>query len=452
MKKKNQVDMLNGPLLKKMILFAIPIMITSTLQQLFNAIDVAIIGQFAGPQAMAAVGSNGPIINLVVNLLVGMSIGANVVIANYIGQGRRDRVKATIHTSVLIALAGGVVFGLVGIFTAWPILNAMDSPPDVIYMATRYLRIYFAGIPLMALYNFCASILRSKGDTVRPLLCLVVAGIIKTGLNLVFVAVFHLDVTGVAIATIIANAISSFMIVWMLTHETDEFRLELRKLRFYKEHLIRIIRIGLPSGIQGMVFSLSNVFIQAAINGFGSEAIAGSSAALNFEYFCYFVLNAFVQTTMTFTSQNYGARNMKRCRRIWRIGMIMGCVATLAFNLGFFAGRTALIGLFTSAPAVAGWAYIRMRRVLIFQWIANSYEVSGAAMRGMGHSTLPAAITVLGTCVLRIAWIFTIFQGSGSFEMLMDIYPITWAVTGVVTLIAYFIIRHKEEKEIAYNV
>lgn len=444
--KKNQVDMLNGPLLKKMILFAIPIMITSTLQQLFNAIDVAIIGQFAGPQAMAAVGSNGPIINLVVNLLVGMSVGANVVIANYIGQGRRDRVKATVHTTVLIALVGGVFFGLVGVLAAWPILNAMHSPPDVIYMATRYLRIYFAGVPLMALYNFCASILRSRGDTLRPLICLAVSGIIKVGLNLLFVAVFQWGVSGVAVATIIANAISSGMIIWILAHETDEFRLELKKLKLYKEQLTRIIRIGLPSGIQGMVFSLSNVFIQAAINGFGSEAIAGSSAALNFEYFCYFVLNAFVQTTMTFTGQNYGARNMKRCRKIWRMGMIMGCVATMAFNLGFFAGRVILIGLFTGVPTVAAWAYIRMQHVLIFQWIANSYEISGAALRGMGHSALPAAITVFGTCVLRIAWIFTIFQDSGSFEMLMNIYPITWALTGIATLVAYFIIRNKEEK------
>ncbi len=448
MSKKNQVDMLNGPLLRKMILFAIPIMITSTLQQLFNAIDVAIIGQFAGPQAMAAVGSNGPIINLVVNLLVGMAIGANVVIAHYIGQGRRDRVNATVHTTVLIALAGGVFFGLAGMFAAWPILNAMHSPPDVIYMAARYLRIYFAGIPLMALYNFGASILRSKGDTVRPLLCLAVAGVIKAGLNLLFVAVWHWDVTGVAVATIIANIISSAMIIWMLSHETDEFRLEFRKLRFHREHLIRIIKIGLPSGIQGMVFSLSNIFIQAAINSFGSEAIAGSSAALNFEYFCYFVLNAFVQTTMTFTGQNYGARDMERCRKIWRLGLIMGCTATLIFNMGFFAGKVVLIGLFTGVPAVAAWAYVRMQHVLIFQWIANSYEISGAAMRGMGHSVLPAAITVLGTCVLRIVWIFTIFKDSGSFEMLMNIYPITWAVTGVVTLAAYFIVRHREEKEI----
>ncbi|MDD4200330.1 MAG: MATE family efflux transporter [Eubacteriales bacterium] len=447
MKKKNQIDMLDGPLLKKMILFAIPILMTSTLQQLFNAIDVAIIGQFAGPQAMAAVGSNGPIINLVVNLLVGMSIGANVVIANYIGQGRRDKVRATVHTTVLIALVGGLFFGLVGVFTALPILNAMHSPPDVIYLATRYLRIYFAGIPLMALYNFCASIMRSKGDTLRPLICLAVGGVVKIGLNLLFVAVFHWDVTGVAVATIIANIISSAMIIRMLTHETDEFRLDIKKLKFHKEQITRIIRIGLPSGIQGMVFSLSNVFIQAAINGFGSEAIAGSSAALNFEYFCYFVLNAFVQTTMTFTGQNYGARNMKRCRKIWRLGMIMGGITTLTFNLGFFAGRAVLIGLFTAVPSVAYWAYIRMQRVLIFQWIANSYEISGASLRGMGHSTLPAVISVFGTCVLRIAWIFTMFQNSGSFEMLMDIYPITWALTGAVTLAAYFIIRHKEEKQ-----
>ena len=217
-----------------MLLFAVPLMITSTLQQLFNAIDVAIIGQFAGPQAMAAVGSNGPIINLVVNLLVGMSVGSNVVIANYIGQGHREKVSATVHTTVLIALTGGIFFGLVGMISAWPILNAMDSPPDVIYMAVKYLRLYFAGIPLMALYNFCAAILRSKGDTIRPLICLLISGIMKAGMNLLFVAVFHWGVTGVATATIIANTISASIIIWMLTHETGEFRLEPGKLRFYR--------------------------------------------------------------------------------------------------------------------------------------------------------------------------------------------------------------------------
>ena len=268
----------------------------------------------------------------------------------------------------------------------------------------------------------------------------------KAGMNLLFVAVFHWGVTGVATATIIANTISASIIIWMLTHETGEFRLEPGKLRFYRENLIRIVKIGLPSGVQGMVFSLSNIFIQAAINGFGSEAIAGSSAALNFEYFCYFVLNAFVQTTMTFTGQNYGAGNMKRCRKIWIMGMLMGTTATLAFNLIFFAGKTVLIGLFTGVPAVAAWAYIRMKHVLLFQWIANSYEITGAAMRGMGHSTLPALISVLGTCVMRILWILTIFRQSGSFEMLMDIYPITWVITGAVTLTAYFIVRSKEEK------
>ena len=438
--------MLNGSLFSRMLLFAVPLMITSTLQQLFNAIDVAIIGQFAGPQAMAAVGSNGPIINLVVNLLVGMSVGSNVVIANYIGQGHREKVSATVHTTVLIALTGGIFFGLVGMISAWPILNAMDSPPDVIYMAVKYLRLYFAGIPLMALYNFCAAILRSKGDTIRPLICLLISGIMKAGMNLLFVAVFNWGVTGVATATIIANTISASIIIWMLTHETGEFRLEPGKLRFYRENLIRIVKIGLPSGVQGMVFSLSNIFIQAAINGFGSEAIAGSSAALNFEYFCYFVLNAFVQTTMTFTGQNYGAGNMKRCRKIWIMGMLMGISATLAFNLLFFTGRTVLIGLFTGVPSVAAWAYVRMQHVLLFQWIANSYEITGAAMRGMGHSTLPALISVLGTCVMRILWILTIFRQSGSFEMLMDIYPITWVITGAVTLTAYFIIRNKEEK------
>lgn len=446
---QKKVDMLNGPLMKKMLLFAIPIMLTSTLQQLFNAVDVAILGQFTTNQDMAAVGSSGPLINLTVNLLIGMSIGANVVIAHYIGQGRKDRVNDTVHTTVFIAIIGGALFGLIGVAIAKPVLIAMDMPDDVLYIAIKYLRIYFAGSPLMALYNFSASILRSKGDAIRPLICLAISGVAKIALSVFFVVFLHMDVTGVALATIIANVISSALILRLLIKESDEYKLNFKKLKIHKEHFSRIVKIGLPSGIQGMVFSLSNVFIQTAINGFGSEAMAGSSAAMYFEYISFFVLNAFVQATMTFTSQNYGARNMKRCRQIFYRGMILGVSATLIFNFGFFFGRYVLIGLFTADAVVASWAFVRIQHILVFQWIANSYEISAAAMRGMGHSMLPAAITVLGTCVMRIVWIFTVFQWVGSFEILIDIYPISWILTGIVTLISYFIIRRKEEKIVA---
>ena len=447
--RKQRIDMLEGPLLGKIILFALPLMITSTLQQLFSATDVAIVGRFAGDQAMAAVGSNGPVINLIINLLIGLSMGANVVIANYIGQGRKDRVRDTVHTAVLISLIGGVAFGILGIIVSRPMLEAMGSPDDVIDLATLYLRIFFAGLPVMSLYNFCASILRSKGDTLRPLIALAGSGVINVGLNLLLVAVFHMSVAGVAIATVTANAISAVTLIILLMKETDEFHLDLKKLRLHREHFSRILKIGVPSGIQGMVFSLSNVFIQAAINSFGSGAIAGSSAALNFEYFSFFALNAFSQTAMTFTSQNYGALNMKRCREIYTKCMICGVLAAMICNFGFYLGRVFFIGLFTESPDVAEWGYIRMQCVLIFQWVALSYEISGSVMRGMGHSMLPAIITVIGTCVLRIGWIFTVFVQIPEYEMLLHIYPITWVVTGIAMVIAYFVIRNKEEKQIA---
>ena len=447
--RKQKIDMLEGPLLGKIILFALPLMITSTLQQLFSATDVAIVGRFAGDQALAAVGSNGPVINLIINLLIGLSMGANVVIANYIGQGRKDRVRDTVHTAVLISMIGGVVFGILGIIVSRPILEAMESPDDVIDLATLYLRIFFAGLPAMSIYNFCASILRSKGDTMRPLIVLAGAGVINVGLNLLLVAVFHMSVAGVAIATVTANTISAAALIILLMKETDEFHLELKKLRIHGEHFSRILKIGIPSGIQGMVFSVSNVFVQAAINSFGSSAIAGSSAALNFEYFSFFALNAFSQTAMTFTSQNYGALNMKRCREIYTKCMICGVLAAMICNFGFYAGRVFFIGLFTESADVAEWAYIRMQCVLLFQWVALSYEVSGSVMRGMGHSMLPALITVIGTCILRIAWIFTVFVQIPEYEMLLHIYPITWVVTGIAMVIAYFVIRNKEEKQIA---
>lgn len=448
-RKTNQLDMLHGPLLSKIILFALPLMVTSTLQQIFNATDVAVVGQFAGSQALAAVGSNSPIINLIINLLIGLSMGANVVIANYIGQGRKDRIKDTVHTAILISLIGGVAFGVLGIFVSRPMLVAMGSPDDVIDLATLYLRIFFAGLPMMSLYNFCSSIMRSKGDTMRPLIALAISGVINVGLNLLLVAVFHMSVAGVAIATVTANTISAIMLVVMLVKEEGEFHLDFRKLRLHRDHFKRILQIGVPSGVQGMVFSLSNVFIQSAVNSFGSAAIAGSSAALTFEYFAYFALNAFVQAAMTFTSQNYGALEMKRCRDVYLRCMICGVIAVVICNSAFFFGRVFFIGLFTDSAEVAEWGYTRMACVLIFQWIALSYEVSAAAMRGMGHSTLPALITVIGTCLLRIAWVFTVFPKSHSFELLMHIYPITWTVTGIAMLIAYFVIRHKEEERIA---
>lgn len=438
--------MLHGPLLKKILLFALPLAASSTLQQLFNATDVAVVGRFAGSEAMAAVGSNGPVINLIVNIFVGLAVGANVVIANYIGQQRMDRVKAAVSTTVVTALAGGVLVAIVGIFVSRPLLEIMGAPDNVIDLAALYLKIYFAGMPFMMMYNFCASILRSKGDSVKPLVCLVISGVINVGLNLFLVAVMKLGVVGVATATVTANAVSCTMILYFLAHEEEAFRVTLKSLKMHKEQLLRIARIGVPAGIQGMVFSLSNVIIQSSINSFGSDCIAGSAAAINFEYFSYFVINAFSQAAVTFTGQNFGAGNMKRCREVCRKCLIVSILATLVINIAFYTGRTFLVGLFTEEPAVMEWAYIRMAHILLFQFIANSYEITGSAMRGLGHSLVPAILTIFGSCVLRILWIFTVCKVYTSFETLVNIYPISWIVTGTAVITAYFIVRRKEER------
>lgn len=443
----NQIDMLHGPLVKKILFFALPLAATSTVQQLFNSADAAILGHFAGSEALAAVGSNAPIINLIINLFIGLSIGANVVIANYIGQGRADRISDAVHTTILLSVIGGIIVGIIGILISRSILVVMGSPDDVIDLATVYLRIFFAGMPFMMIYNYSASILRSKGDTKRPLMILLCSGIIKIAINLLFVIVFGMSVKGVAIATVIANFLNSAAIIYILLHEEGPFRLDPRRLKITKEHFFRILNIGIPAGVQGMVFSLSNVCIQAAINGFGSSAIAGSSAALNFEYFCYFVLNAFGQTAVTFTSQNFGAHNSERCKVVFRDCMLLGMGAMLICNFGFFFGRRFFILAFTTDPNVLPWAMTRMLHVLIFQWIAGSYEISGQCLRGMNHSILPALFSILGSCVLRIVWIYTVFSLFGTFEMLMNVYPVSWIITGIAVLIAYAIISRREFKK-----
>jgi len=328
-------------------------------------------------------------------------------------------------------------------------LHAMGSPDNVIDLSTIYLRIFFAGMPFMMIYIYFSAILRSKGDTKRPLLILLGSGIVKVAVSLLFVVVLGMSVKGVALATIIANFLNSGALVYLLMHEDGPFRLRLKKLKITKEHFIRILKIGVPAGVQSMVFSFSNVIIQSTINGFGSDAIAGSAAAVNYEFFCYFVLNAFGQAAVTFTSQNYGAQNAGRCREVFRDCMLLGAAAMFLCNLGFFLGRSFFVLVFTTDVLVIPWAMIRFSHVLIFQWIASSYEISGQCLRGMGHSLLPAIISVLGTCVLRIVWIFTIFQFFATFEMLMNIYPITWAVTGIATLISYAIISKKEFKKIS---
>ena len=438
-----RMDMLHGSLLNKILLFALPLAASSILQQLFNSVDIAVVGKFASSQALAAVGSNSSVISLMINLFVGISVGASVVIANYIGQRNERGIKNAIHTVSVITLASGGLLLVVGLLIARPILEMMDTPDDVIELAVLYLRIYFLGMPFFMIYNFGAAILRSMGDTKRPLYCLVVAGVINTALNLFLVIVLKMSVAGVAIGTVIANMVSAGMIVYILRHEKGPFRLEYKEIGVSRIELRKMLQIGIPAGIQGMVFSIANVFIQAAINLYGSDAIAGSAAALNYEYYCYFVVSAFSQAAVAFISQNYGARQIERCKKIFRQTMLLSVIACGCLNLFFVWQRKFAISIFTSSPDVYQFAAIRMEIVLLTQALACSYEIAGAALRGLGYSMLPAILTVFGTCVLRLFWVYVICPMIPGFDNLMLIYPISWIITGAAVLIAYYIIQRK---------
>ena len=430
--------MLHGPLFMKIIMFTLPLAASSILQQLFNSVDVAVVGRFASSQALAAVGSNAPVISLLINLFMGVSMGANVIISNHIGQNDRRSIRDAISTVGLVAIVSGLLMMVVGILVARPILTMMDTPADVLDMAVTYLRIYFLGIPFFMIFDFGSAILRSMGDTRRPLYILVAAGIVNTILNLVFVIIFHMGVAGVAIATSIANAVSAALIIYLLLHEKEPYRLRPKKLYIEWKELKRMLQIGVPAGLQGMVFSISNVLLQASINGYGSDAIAGSAAALNFEYYCYFIIGAFNGAAISFTGQNYGAGLNHRVKRIFAICLFMGFVGCAALNWFFIWQEDFFLSLFTDSPAVIALGKTRMHIALAWQSIAAFYEISGSVLRGMGKSMEPTLITVFGTCLLRIAWIFIIMPGWRGFDHLLAVYPVSWMITAVTMLGLYF--------------
>ena len=444
-----QMNMLSGPMLNNIILFALPIALSSTLQQLFNAVGVAVVGRFASSEALAAVGGNTPIITLMINLFTGISVGINAVLANYIGQRRsEEKIQDVVHTAVTLALIAGIVILILGEAIAAPILRLMQTPEEVLPLASLYLRIFLIGLPFLTLYDFGSAILRSVGDTRRPLYALLISEVVNIGLTLLLVIVFQMSVAGVAIATVVANAISAGIVFFFLIKEQMPIRVSLKKIGLRGEEVGRILRIGVPAGLQGVVFSLSNVTIQSGINSFGAMAIAGSSAAQNFEFFCYFLISGFAQAAVTFTSQNYGAMQFDRCKKAFRLCMICGVLACGGLSMLFIIGRVFFVQLYTVDPAVIEFAYQRMFHVLIFQMLCCTYEIGGSALRGLGRSMLPAVLTVLGTCVLRIIWIYTVFPIFGTFTSLMNVYPISWIITGSCVLAAYFIIRRKIFRQI----
>lgn len=434
---KAKVDMLNGPLFMKILIFALPLAASSLLQQLFNSVDVAVVGRFASSKALAAVGSNAPVISLLINLFIGISMGANVVISNHLGQRDEQSIRHAISTVTLVAAISGLLLMCIGIGVARPILELMDTPSDVLDMAVLYLRIYFIGIPFFLIFNFGAAILRSVGDTRRPLYILVVAGIINTVLNLIFVIGLGMSVEGVAIATAVANAISAAWIIQLLRKEPGALQLQIKHLRIYKKELKRMLQIGVPAGLQGMVFSISNVVVQSAINGYGAAAIAGSAAAVNFEYYCYYIIVACNGAAISFIGQNYGAQKYDRVRRIYRICLLMGLIGCFIANALFTWQNQFFLSFFTTDAEVIHYGAIRMEGVLLFQFIACSYEVTGSALRGMGESMLPTIMTVFGTCILRIIWVFAVLPHYTGFAHLLQVYPLSWILTGTMVIIAY---------------
>lgn len=442
-RKKKQMDMLHGSLWDKLLLVALPLAASSILQQLFNSADVAVVGRFASSHALAAVGGNSAVINLLINLFVGLAVGANVVIGNYIGQGKRERLKQVVQTVMLLAVVSGLLVMVVGIAAARPVLELIQTPEEIIDSAMLYLRIYMLGMPFIMVYNFGAAILRSVGDTKRPLVCLIISGVINVILNLILVIEFKLDVAGVAIATLVSNIVSSSIVVYILMHEEESMRLTFHDFKINLHDLGKVLRIGMPAGVQGMVFSLSNVCIQSAINSFGPDAIAGSAAALNFEYCSYFVINAFNQTTVTFTSQNFGAKQYDRCKKVYRSCMMLGMIFCAALSLFFILGRRLFIQVFTVDPPVIEYAMIRMTHVMLLEFMTGSYEISGAALRGMGYSILPTVITILGSCGFRVLWLYTVFKKLSSFDWIMNVYPVSWILTGAAMILAYMLIRKR---------
>lgn len=441
--KNREIEILNGSLIDKIILFALPLAASSILQQLFNSADVAVVGKFAGSEALAAVGANGAVINLLVNLFVGLSVGANVVISTFIGKGEEQNIKKAVHTSILIAVLSGLLLMIIGITFAKTILTAMSTPENIIDLAVKYLRIYFSGMPFIMLYNFTASIFRSKGDTKRPLLALTVSGIVNVLLNLFFVVVLHMNVEGVAIATVISNIISSSILLYWLKKEKGAFRFEIKCLKISVNIVKSMAKIGVPAGVQGMVFSFSNVIIQSALNGLGSVAVAASAAALNYEYFAYFVLSSFSQAGVTFISQNYGAGNRERCRRVVKSCLVLGMVSTIVTCGIFIVFSRPLVGIFTSDTAVAELAIIRIKYILTFELINMTIEVLSGCMRGLGYSFVPACVCVLGICGFRILWIYTVFQRTLTFESLMMVYPSSWAITVIAIIISFIFVKKR---------
>lgn len=441
MKRKN-IDMCNGPILKNVILYTVPIILTSVLQLLFNAADLIVVGQFRGNLSVGAVGATAPIINLIINLFMGLSVGASVAVAHSMGAGNDEDVHRTVHTAIPAAVISGVFITVFGMFFAKKLLEITGTPPDIIDLSTSYLKIYFAGVIFVMLYNFGSAILRAVGDTKSPLLFLTVAGVLNVFLNVFFVYSLGMDVDGVALATTISQAVSATLVTIALMRRTDACRLAIRDLHIYWLPLKRIVSIGLPAGIQGSLFSISNVIIQSSINSFGSVAVSGCSAAGSIEGFVYVAQNSFQQTVMNFSSQNLGAGNRKRVKKL--IFVCLCCAAATGIVLGvtvrIFAKQLLSIYIGDSAETISA-GIVRISFICLPYAFCALQDTMTGALRGIGVSVPPMIICIFGVCVFRVIWIKTVFHMFNTLECIFISYPISWVITFIAEAITYFIAK-----------
>ena len=434
--KKSEIDLLHGPLAGSLLRFTLPIALSSMIQQLFNAADTAVVGSFGSADALAAVGTNTEIVALIVTVSSGLSIGANVLVADRIGRNETKGISSVLQTAVLLACILGVAELLLGQAAAAPLLRLIRTPESIFRAAELYLRLYLLGCPFLLLYDFGSSLLRARGDSRSPFLALVASGVVNVVLNLFFVLVLHLGVAGVALATDLSPLLSAGLVLHRLAGDA-QFPLSFRGPRFSAPIAGRILKIGIPSAVQGAVFCFANLFVQASVNRFGETAIAGSTIAMNFEYFTYYSITAFGQTATTFTSQNHAAGQFQRCKKILRLclGLSLLCSSVPIFTIVLFRGFFS--GLFTPDAAVIESASLRILYILLFEPICCLYEVPAGALRGSGHPLYPAISTMIGTCAFRILWICTVFRAHPTLSVLYHAFPISWVVTTTLVWAGY---------------
>ena len=438
-----RMDMTEGPLTTKIIKFTIPVMLSGILQLLFNTADVIVVGRFTGKTALAAVGSTGSLINLLVSLFMGLSIGTNVLVARYQGAKDDKAVSETVHTSIALGIVGGLILLIIGVVATRPLLEMMATPEDVIDQSTLYMRILFFGMPLNLILNFGAAILRAIGDTKRPLYYLTIAGVINLFLNIFLVTVFSLGVAGVAIATVISEGVSCGLILLCLKHETGAIRLYFNRIKINPSKCIDIMKIGLPAGLQGCILSISNVLIQSSVNSFGSTVMAGNTAASNIEGFVYVSMNSLHQTCISFTSQNFGAGKFKRIKKVLINCLVIVAITGLVLgNSAYFFGKY-LLSAYNNEAEVISYGLIRLSIISTMYFLCGLMDVMVGAMRGIGYSILPMMVSLVGACGLRIVWIYTVFAKFRTLDILFISYPVTWTITFLSHLVCYYIVTRK---------